>query len=186
MTSTAEDEREKSNVGLKPSKKTPPSDFRVSSADVRSNAAVVVIPRVLEEIARPQITVFVVLLLRREMSPSFLPHNGIIFQRSACVARGNIAQRHAIPSASSLLNLLTRSAPQQRCSRASEWLETGKGGGGRGTTTLRRRKRWQTSVILVPFCQFGGGKKSQEDEQTNCRTRDDFKPRLVVSSLNMP
>ena len=68
MTSTAEDEREKSNVGPNASKKTtPPSDFRVSS-DVRSNAAVVV---ALRKLLGLKITVFVVLLLRSEMSPSF-------------------------------------------------------------------------------------------------------------------
>ena len=92
----------KSNVGLKPSKKTPPYDFRVSSADVRSNAAVVVVPRVLEEIAWPQITVFVVLLLRSEMSPSFpimaLSSKDPRASLPRLLARGNIAKRHAIRS----------------------------------------------------------------------------------------
>ena len=118
MTSTAEDEREKSNVGPNASKKRL---LRLTS----------VFPVPMSEVTRPlllfrvcsrkllglKITVFVVLLLRSEMSPSFP-----IMALSSKDPRASLVE--TLPSgtrypASSLLNLLTRSAPQ-RCSSESD------------------------------------------------------------------
>ena len=123
MTSTAEDEREKSNVGPNASKKRL---LRLTS----------VFPVPMSEVTRPlllfrvcsrkllglKITVFVVLLLRSEMSPSFP-----IMALSSKDPRALLlllSLVETLPSgtrypASSLLNLLTRSAPQ-RCSSESD------------------------------------------------------------------